>query len=277
MEFFDLSLSDIILRLLLGTVIGFCIGLTGVGGGVLVLPALKLILHLDPITAVGTTTLYAFLTKITATIQHIKLKTIDWATSWRFLAGAVPANIATSLWVSRQGANEQFKASLTNFIVGVIFFSVIMMILNMITRSRPGVVARERELAEQISETKTVRLELCILLGAICGGLLGATSIGGGVLIVPILITLFNMPAPRTVGTAIFIAFILTMVTSLIYGSNGVQDRVTALIMATGSVAGVYYGSKLSVRMPELFLRVIVVVIVLVAAIMMLGRNAAGH
>ena len=277
MEFFDLSLVDIVLRLLLGTVIGFCIGLTGVGGGVLVLPALKLILHLDPITAVGTTTLYAFLTKITATIQHIKLRTIDWGTSLRFLAGAVPANIVTSIWVSRQGANEQFKEALTNFIVGVIFFSVIMMIVNMITRSRPGVVARERELAEQINETKAVRIELCILLGAICGGLLGATSIGGGVLIVPILITLFNMPAPRTVGTAIFIAFILTMITSLIYGSSGVQDRVTALIMATGSVAGVFYGSKLSVRMPELFLRVIVVVLVLVAAIMMLGRNVAGH
>ena len=277
MEFFDLSLVDIVLRLLLGTVIGFCIGLTGVGGGVLVLPALKLILHLDPITAVGTTTLYAFLTKITATIQHIKLRTIDWGTSLRFLAGAVPANIVTSIWVSRQGANEQFKEALTNFIVGVIFFSVIMMIVNMITRSRPGVVARERELAEQINETKAVRIELCILLGAICGGLLGATSIGGGVLIVPILITLFNMPAPRTVGTAIFIAFILTMITSLIYGSSGVQDRVTALIMAAGSVAGVFYGSRLSVRMPELFLRVIVVVLVLVAAIMMLGRNVAGH
>jgi uncharacterized membrane protein YfcA len=79
------------------------------------------------------------------------------------------------------------------------------------------------------------------------------------------------------VGTAIFIAFILTMVTALIYGTHGAQDRVTALIMATGSVAGVFYGSRLSVKMPELFLRVIVVVLVLVAAIMMLGRNVAGH
>lgn len=273
MEFLDLTASEIALRLLLGLVIGFCIGLTGVGGGVLVLPALTLILRIDPITAVGTTTLYAFLTKITATLHHCKLKTIDWGISARFLMGAVPANIITAVWVSGQGGDLHFKRALTHFIVGVVFFSVFIMVINMITRSRPKVVEKERELAEHIQEQKAVRIELCILLGAICGGLIGATSIGGGVLIVPMLMILFGLPAPRTVGTAIFIAFIITMVTSLIYGSNGEQDRVTAVIMAVGSLGGVYYGSKLSVKLPELFLRAIVVVLVLVAAIMMLGDS----
>ena len=273
MEFLDLTVQEIALRVLLGMVIGFCIGLTGVGGGVLVLPALTLILRIDPITAVGTTTLYAFLTKITATIHHHKLKTIDWGISARFLMGAVPANIITALWVSSQGGDLHFKQALTRFIVGVIFFSVFIMVLNMVTRSRPKVIKKERELAEQLQKTKVVRIELCILLGVLCGGLLGATSIGGGVLIVPMLIILFGLPAPRTVGTAIFIAFILTMITSLIYGSQGEQDRVTAVIMAVGSLGGVYYGSKLSVKLPELFLRAIVVVLVLVAAIMMLGGS----
>ncbi len=258
---------------MLGTVIGFCIGLTGVGGGVLVLPALTLILRIDPITAVGTTTLYAFLTKITATIHHCKLKTIDWSISTRFLIGAVPANIITAIWVSSQGEDLHFKRVLMRFIVGVVFFSVFMMVFNMITRARPKVVEKERELAEHIQEKKVVRIELCILLGAICGGLIGATSIGGGVLIVPLLIILFDLATSRTVGTAIFIAFILTMITALIYGTRGAQDYTTAIIMAVGSLSGVYYGSKLSVKMPELFLRAIVVVLVLVAAIMMLGSN----
>jgi len=275
MVFFDLTIADILLRLLLGMVIGFCIGLTGVGGGVLVLPALTLILRIDPITAVGTTTLYAFLTKITATLHHHRLKTIDWGIAVRFLMGAVPANLITSLWVSSQGGDLHFKRALTNFIVGVIFFSVVMMVFNMFTRSRPKMVEKERELAEHIQQKKIVRIELCVLLGAVCGGLIGATSIGGGVLIVPLLITLFGLPAARTVGTAIFITFILTMITSIIYGFRGEQNHLTAVIMAAGSLSGVYYGSKLSVKLPELFLRVIVLVLVLVAAIMMLGKTAA--
>jgi uncharacterized membrane protein YfcA len=274
-EFFDLSILEIVLRLLLGLVIGFCIGLTGVGGGVLVLPALTVVLRIDPITAVGTTTLYAFLTKITATWHHVKLKTIDWGISLRFLAGAVPANIITALWVSRQGTNEAFKTSLRNFIVGVVFFSVIMMVLNMITRARPGVVKKERTLADHINENEFARSSLSILMGIICGSLIGATSIGGGVLIVPMLIILFALPASRTVGSSIFIAFILTFITSLVYGTRGEQDIVTAVIMSVGSLAGVYHGSKLSVKLPELFLRAIVVVLVLVAAIMMLGSSGA--
>ncbi len=273
MEFFDLTITEIALRLLLGTVIGFCIGLTGVGGGILVLPALTLILRIDPIVAVGTTTLFSFLSKITATIHHFKLKTIDWNISARILAGAVPANIITSLWVSNRGDDLHFKLVLTRFIVGVVIFSVFIMVFNMVTRARPGVVEKERELAEHLHEKRIIRIELCILLGAICGGLIGATSIGGGVLIVPMLIILFGLPAPRTVGTAILIAFILTMITSVIYGIHGEQDRITAVIMALGSLAGVYQGSKLSVKMPELFLRIIIVVLVLVASIMMLGNS----
>jgi uncharacterized membrane protein YfcA len=275
MELFDLGITDIVLRLLLGLVIGFCIGLTGVGGGVLVLPALTVILRIDPIVAVGTTTLYAFLTKITATVHHFRLKTIDWDISFRFLAGAVPANIATALWVSHQGSNEAFKESLKTFIVGVVFFSVAMMVLNMITRARPGIVQKERTLADHINEHKLARTGLSILMGIICGSLIGATSIGGGVLIVPMLIILFALPASRTVGSAIFIAFILTLATSLIYGTRGEQDVVTAVIMSVGSLAGVYHGSRLSVRLPEILLRSIVVVLVLVAAIMMLGSSVA--
>ena len=45
MEFLDLTVPEVVLRLLLGMAIGFCIGLTGVGGGVLVLPTLTLILR----------------------------------------------------------------------------------------------------------------------------------------------------------------------------------------------------------------------------------------
>ncbi len=275
MELFGLGIIDIILRLLLGLLIGFCIGLTGVGGGVLVLPALTVILRIDPIIAVGTTTLYAFLTKITATFHHFKLKTIDWGTSLRFLFGAVPVNIITALWVSRQGANLAFKDSLKTFIVGVVFFSVAMMVLNMVSQARPSLEEKERSLADRINGHRILRNSLSILVGIICGGLIGATAIGGGVLIVPMLIILFGLPASRTVGSAIFIAFILTLSTSLIYSSQGEQDYATAITMSVGSLAGVFYGSRLSVKLPETLLRTIVLALVLGAAVMMLFNQ--GH
>ena len=74
MELFGIDGLGWLIRLILGLFIGFCIGLTSIGGGVLVLPALTVLLKLDPLVAVGTTTLYAFLTKITALFHHLHLK-----------------------------------------------------------------------------------------------------------------------------------------------------------------------------------------------------------
>jgi len=275
MGFLDIGWFEIVVRLVMGLVIGFCIGLTGVGGGVLVLPALTLVLGIEPVKAVGTTSLYAFLTKISATFHHAKLKTIDWGTSLWFLLGAVPANTIVAFWISRQGTNEAFQHGLRNFIVGVVLFSVLVMILNVVKKSRQALETEERTLAQRINGHTVIRNGLSIAMGAVVGSLIGATSIGGGVLIVPILIILFDLPARRTVGSSIFIAVVLTLVTSLIYGKGGEVDKATAIIMAVGSLAGVYYGSRLSTKMPDRLLQAIVIGLIFLAAILMLLNQ--GH
>ena len=97
---------DLLKMLLSGGVIGFFIGLTGVGGGVLVLPVLTKVFGLDETVAVGTGSLYNFITRVYAGIAHIKLKNVHWRTVFIFLIAAMPANIATALYVSRQGSQS---------------------------------------------------------------------------------------------------------------------------------------------------------------------------
>jgi len=270
MEFFGLEILEIIGRLLLGVGIGFCIGLSGVGGGVLGLQAMTMVIGLDPVRAVGTTSLYIFLTNISASIHHARAKTVRWGVAGRILIGAIPANLLLSSWISRQGASPAFQQGLRNFIVGVVLFSVGVMTLNLIRRSRAVHSAEKKTLAERIDGDMAMRNLMGVLAGAIVGGLIGATSVGGGVLIVPLLLVVFGLSAGRTVGTSITIAMVLTLLTSLIYGRGGELDAVTAVVMAVGSLAGVPFGVKLSVRMPEKILQVVVIVIILVAAIMML-------
>ena len=267
------EIGAILIRLLLGLFIGFCIGLTSIGGGVLILPALTVLLKVDPLVAVGTTTLYAFLTKITALLHHIKLKTIDWYLSKRFLSGAIPATLLTSGWISLKGADHEFKAQLESFIIGVIFFGIILMIWNMISQ-RKGTSTQSR-VAQKLHQYPTLRSSLAVLVGAICGALVGATAIGGCVLVVPILIILFGLSASQTVGSAIFLAFIMTAITSFTYGARGELDLPTALIMSLGSTIGVYFGSRLSVKLPDLLLRSIVLSLVILGAVMMCVKKGA--
>ena len=66
------------------------------------------------------------------------------------------------------------------------------------------------------------------------------------------------------------IAVVLTLITSAIFWSGEQMDAVSALIMAGGSLVGVYWGSKCSVKVPEKVLKGVIAAIVLIAAVCML-------
>jgi uncharacterized membrane protein YfcA len=276
MEFFDLTLLQLACRFVLGLLIGFCIGMTGVGGGVLVLPALTLLLKMNPVMAVGTASLYAFLAKVSATFHHIKIKTIDWTVSLLFLAGALPANAAVSFWITHRDTSLGFLHGLKLFIIGTVFFCTGVMVLNLIGQIRKDKTGGTRKtLAERIAERPHHSRILGVVMGAVVGGLIGATSIGGGVLIVPMLMIAFGLETRRTVGSSIFITVVLTLLTSLIYSRGGAVDTVTAVVMSAGSLVGVPPGSKLSVKMPDRILQGIIIALIFIAAVLMLGKN--GH
>lgn len=272
--FFDLTLVELAGRFALGLIIGFCIGMTGVGGGVLVLPALTLLLKMNPVMAVGTASLYSFLTKVSATFHHIKLKTIDWRISLLFLAGALPANAAVSFWITHRETSPGFLRELKLFIIGTVFFCVGVMALNLIGQIRRQQSGGTRKtLSERIAARPHHSRILGVFMGAVVGGLIGATSIGGGVLIVPLLMILFGLEARRTVGSSIFIAVVLTLLTSLIYSKGGAVNMVTAVVMSAGSLVGVPSGSKLSVKMPDKLLQSVVIMLIFVSAVLMVIRH----
>jgi len=275
-----------LVRLALGAVIGFCIGLTGIGGGVLVMPALTLVLGLPASVAVGTASLYAFLTKCHATYEHFKIKTIDWTTSLLILAGAVPGNIVTSWSINRAvrrygdeaAGLEQFQHGLKMFIASVVLFAAAVLVLDMIRNGRAKGGESGGNLARRLQARPVLRRVLAVVVGILIGALIGATSVGGGVLMIPAMIILFGLSSSSTVGTSIFVGVVLTLTTACVYGCGGQMAWKTALLMAGGSLVGVPIGSKLCVRLPERVLRGVVIVVVLTAAVLMfVKRGVAGH
>ena len=77
-----------------GLVVGFIVGLTGVGGGSLMTPIL-LWFGISPTTAVGTDLLYAAITKAGGVYVHNKKMNINWTiTGWLSL-GSIPAALLT--------------------------------------------------------------------------------------------------------------------------------------------------------------------------------------
>ncbi len=80
-----------------GLVVGFIVGMTGVGGGSLMTPIL---LHfgISPASAVGTDLLYAAITKAGGIHVHHKKRNIDWRITGELALGSLPA-AALTLWI----------------------------------------------------------------------------------------------------------------------------------------------------------------------------------
>jgi hypothetical protein len=82
-----------------GFIVGFLVGLTGVGGGSLMTPILMIFFHIKPALAVGTDLLYASVTKSVGIFAHGKLGNIDWRIVKLLAAGSVPASFATIIFL----------------------------------------------------------------------------------------------------------------------------------------------------------------------------------
>ncbi len=74
-----------------GFVVGFIVGMTGVGGGSLMTPLLVLVFGVNPATAVGTDLLYASITKGAGVWVHSKRGNVDWKLVGLLAAGSLPA------------------------------------------------------------------------------------------------------------------------------------------------------------------------------------------
>jgi uncharacterized protein len=111
---------------------------------------------------------------------------------------------------------------------------------------------------------------LAILIGLLTGALSGLIGLGGGVFIVPALVYLFKMPQRMAQGTSL--ATLLLPIGLLgvweYYRAGHVDVRVAAFI-AFGFVIGVYAGGRWAQEVPEMILRRVFAVTLVVVAVRM--------
>ncbi|MBI3315665.1 MAG: sulfite exporter TauE/SafE family protein [Candidatus Omnitrophica bacterium] len=113
-----------------------------------------------------------------------------------------------------------------------------------------------------------------VMLGVVAGIFSGLLGIGGGTLVVPGLVYLFGMAQHKAQGT-ILAAFLppVVFLAFLKYYQTGNVDLKVAGFIAVGIFLGSMLGANLSLSMPELLLkRVFAVFLIVVAAQLMFGR-----
>lgn len=116
-----------------------------------------------------------------------------------------------------------------------------------------------------------------VLTGLIGGLLSGLFGVGGGIVMVPLLITLVRMDQRQAATTSLAAIVPTSIVGSLTYLANGHIDLVAGAIIAVGAVAGTVIGSRLLQRIPLVWLRWLFILLLLgVAARMVMVEPERG-
>jgi len=113
-----------------------------------------------------------------------------------------------------------------------------------------------------------------LLVGVVVGVISGIVGIGGGVLFIPALIWLFGMDQHKAQGTSLGALLAPVGIFAFLeYYRKGNADLRIALLLAAGFLIGGYFGAVAAQHVPELWLRrIFAIMLVLVGAWMFFSR-----
>lgn len=223
-----------ILPVFVGLVVGFLIGLTGMGGGALMTPFLLIVMKLDPVLAVGTDLTFAAITKVVGSIQHRREKNVSLRRVFWMACGSLPASFLGAQFILRQKSNSILTEQILPTILGITLIIVSLIILARVFR-----LLGPKEYIEIIWPPPWS----LILIGIIGGLLVGMTSIGGGTVIMALLLIFFSIPLNLMVGIDVVHGALLTLFTSMNYIFAGQADWSLIGLLLIGSLPGAWLGA----------------------------------
>ena len=252
---------DFALKVLIGFAVGTMIGMTGLGGGVLLLPVLIFGLRVPPILAVGSDALFNFVTKIGSGWMHISHGMVRRRVVVALAIGSIPGSILGVSFLVH--LRNLYGAGVNHFItiaVGILLIVV------------PALLFFQKQIEEHVA-TRPPTMKSFVgmsAIGLLAGCLVGMTSVGSGSIIMMLLLLFYSYSPRIMVCTDIVHAVVLTGVTSLLHFRAGNVDFALVGALLAGSIPGALLGSHLSTRVPVPWLRRMLCTVLLATGALML-------
>ena len=238
---------------ILGLVIGFLVGLTGMGGGAMMTPILVWAGWAPPALAVGTNLVWTTITKIVGATVHYRENNVNLRLVWQLAKGSIPGAV---LGVYVFGALKQ-RVSLEymdRLIIHLLGVSLITVGLCIAAREYLSRYYRSRD--KLLADDEGISSRWVPAIGFVVGLLVVFTSVGSGSLIITTLLLLFpGERLNRLVGSDVFHGLLLVGVAAFGHWHFGDVDMPLVGSLLIGSVPGVGLGSLLARRVPDRVLR----------------------
>jgi uncharacterized membrane protein YfcA len=257
-----------------GLLVGFVVGLTGMGGGALMTPMLIFVFRVDPLTAVSSDIVASLFMKPAGAVVHLRRRTVNLQLVLWLCLGSVPAAFSGALLIRSLPFGESLDEAL-KIVLGV---ALLVASAGLVVRAVLGMLQRRTALGEgpaaPTNADVVVKKVPTLILGAVAGLLVGMTSVGSGSIIIVVLLLLYPaLKASQLVGTDLVQAVPLVAAASLghlLYGNFSFGITTSLLI---GAIPGAWFGAHVSSRAPGGLIRRALAILLLASGLKLLGAS----
>ena len=247
-----MTVADAVIAIAIGLGAGVLSGIFGVGGGIVMTPAIDAFLPVSSIAAIATPLPVIFPTSITGAYTYAKAGEVDRRAAWWMaptgLVGAVLGALATQ-WIDPTLLLLVTAALLGWQSVGIIR-------------------ARTPRDAGHDAPVRVVPRGVFAVIGFVAGVVSGLLGIGGGLVMVPLLAGWCGLPLKRALGTSLLTIWALVIPGTAVHAWLGNIDWWVALFLSIGAVPGARVGATLALGARERTLRTVVGTGMLVIAVL---------
>jgi len=252
-----------------GLIVGFTVGLTGMGGGALMTPMLVLLFKVNPLAAVSSDIVASVVMKPIGGGVHLRRGTVHRGIVGWLMLGSIPSAFAGVLLLKHLGNGADLDRLLEVLLGGALLVAATAMTIKLLLQAH-------RHTASSPPDEIAVRVLPTVAVGVAGGLIVGLTSVGSGSLMIVLLLALYpRLQTSSLVGTDLVQAVPLVASAALghlLYGDFQL-GLTTSLLL--GCVPGVYVGARLSSRAPDHAIRPVLVAVLVASALKLLGAPTA--
>lgn len=237
-------------------IVGFGAGLVGsmvgIGGGIFITPVLT-IMGLPPYTASSTSLFAVFSTSVSSSISYHKQRKILFDISLRIALASIPGSIIGAI------LSSIIEIHTFRFLFAIILIaSGIYILIKKILPDKQQIAVKNLRFFDNL---KYLGLSF---IGGVISSLFG---VGGGIIFVPMMLIIFNIPMKYASPTSQF-ALLLTSLSGIVIHSLFDHSNYDyAIILSIGAFFGAQVGSNIAKRMNNTKLQKILSAILFIVAI----------
>ena len=265
----DWLTSDFFSIIAAAFVVGTVVGLTGMGGGALMTPALIFLGVGDASTVVTADLTAAAIYKTGGAVTHAREGKPNWVLARWLILGSMPfALLGPWLLHGAVGDSANFDDILKECIGFALLFAAATYALRLLIN-----LHRVRGGGPEADPDPRIRPLVTVAVGALGGLLVGITSVGSGSVIMIALVMLYpGLSALRLVGTDLVQAVPLVVAAAVSNIALNGLDWHLLVPLVIGSTPGTILGSRIAPRVPQSFIRRGIVIVLTMSGLALLDK-----